>query len=319
MWTKAWLLLCLAAVLPAQQPDYFPLQIGNQWTYRSNGPGPQQVFTVEIADSGTFDGQSYFLTKGFSAGDTWLRMSEDSRLLIYDPAARREKLWAAFGTADGDAYETQVDACTGRARQTSRKAKYQGPLGEFDTTLQVDYSPGKCADAGISQEIFLPYVGLLRRTENTIAGPRRYDLIYARLGGVTVISENQVAFSLTLDRTVYIRSASTPAEMTARLTLRNSEPLRITTGSQEFDLVFKNEKGEVVFRWSDGKVFTLIAREVLLPPGEKNWVILLPLVDRSGSALPPGRYSAEGWLTTSVPANKTYLASVAFQIQPEGK
>jgi len=162
-------------------------------------------------------------------------------------------------------------------------------------------------------------VGLVSRTLTTIAGPRTLELIYARLGGVTVVSAPEVAFSLAIDRAVYVidpqRAAPT---MTARLTLRavhQAEPLRLTFPSgQRFDLGLKNERGDVVYRWSEGKFFTLAIGTETLSHGEKNYVVAAPLAGKDSRPLPPGNYVAEGWLTTMGP--RAYSASVGFEIRP---
>ena len=104
-----------------------------------------------------------------------------------------ETRWYAFGAAEGESYETSIDPCSRRATVESRTHRYEGPAGVFPWALRIVYPPGVCMDAGLTEEIFFPWTGLLRRTETTIAGPRTYDLIYARTGGVTVISQPETA------------------------------------------------------------------------------------------------------------------------------
>jgi hypothetical protein len=158
----------------------------------------------------------------------------------------------------------------------------------------------------------MPYVGLVRR-EQAAGGPAvlNWDLIYARLGGVTYISEQNLSFGLTLDRYVYPASA----EMIARLTLRNTnwEPLELRfPTSQTFDLVLRNEKGDIVYQWSEGKAFLQVYRSETYGYGEQNYAILVPLAARTGAPLPAGKYSAEAWLTTALP--QSYRASAGFEI-----
>ena len=104
--------------------------------------------------------------------------------------------------------------------------------------------------------------------------------------------------------------------MTARLTVRNDhvDPLRIQfpTG-QIFDLTIRNDRGETLYRWSEGQVFTQ-AEQVLEIVGERNNVIRLRLSESSsGAPLPPGNYVAEGWLTTH--SAQTFRAAVSFEIR----
>src|SRR5919198_5667256 len=79
---RACLTFCFAAhAYP--QADYFPLQAGNQWVYRSAGRG--QPIVMEVLKSGDFDGNTYYLTRNFLNHDAWLRTIEDGALVAYDP------------------------------------------------------------------------------------------------------------------------------------------------------------------------------------------------------------------------------------------
>jgi hypothetical protein len=103
--------------------------------------------------------------------------------------------------------------------------------------------------------------------------------------------------------------------LTARLTLRNTaEPIQLTFPSgQSYDLVIRNEKGDILYRWSDGKAFTLAIRTLTFGPGELNFLIQVPLATPDGKPFPQGRYLAEAWLSTLNP--KTYAASAPFDLR----
>jgi hypothetical protein len=201
----------------------------------------------------------------------------------------------------------------------STSATYSGPVGQFNYALEQDY-PG-VFQVGIAKEVFLPYVGMISRSENT-GGPSMtaYDLIYARIGGVTVVSAPEVTFSLTLDRAVYVSNLRTPPgpvpAMTARMTLRvvQDQPVSLTFGtSQLYDLVIRNANGDAVYRWSDGKAFGQIVQTIPFGPGEKNFTVVANLGTSASTPFPPGKYTAEGYLTTS--GTKSYTATVGFEIK----
>ena len=265
----------------------------------------------------------YFLLHGLTPNDTWVRMGNDGTWYAWDSATKTDTVWAAFGTPEGTGYDTAMNPCSKSAAVVSRSAKYSGPVGNFDWALEVRYQPGGCADAGLEHEIYLPWVGLLHRTETTIAGPRDYDLIYARLGTVTVISEKEVTFGLSLDKPVYTANLMPPVVpqlavpvMTARLHLRVTQdaPLELTFASgQTYELVVKDDKGQVVYRWSDGKAFTAAFRKESFGPGERNYVVIVRLADQGDQPLAAGKYVAEAWLTTA--GQRIYTASVGFEIR----
>jgi len=293
--------------------DYFPLHTGNQWIYRETGLGAGSPQIVEVVRAATIEGQVYSLVAGFPGGDAWLRTDEQGTLYAYDPVTRRESVWAVFSTPEGGTYATSINECNRTAKVDSRRARVPLPIGEVSNGLTISYPAANCADAGLSSDVFLPYIGLVQRSAITIAGPRTLELIYARVGGVTVLSEPEVAFSLTLDRAVYAEKLTTPV-ITVRLTLRvTSDPVRLTYASgQRFDIVLKSGDGKEVYRWSDGKAFTLALGTETFGPGEQNYVVEIPLADAAGNRFAPGRYVAEGWVATM--GEKSYVASVGFQI-----
>src|SRR5215471_13665733 len=104
--------------------------------------------------------------------------------------------------------------------------------------------------------------------------------------------------------------------MIARLTLRVSqnEALRLVFPStQRYEFVIRQENGEIVYRWSDGKAFGAVVQEVPFERGEKNWPITVNLRDANGNPFPPGRYVAEAWLTTQ--GSISYSAKIAFEMR----
>lgn len=313
-------LLGAASLLTAAQPDYFPLHVGNQWIYRATGTRGETVLTIEITGAAEFSGRRYWLLHGLEDRDYWLRMDPEGNLWAYDPERDQEQLWYAFGLPEGQEYPTALPGSLSRARIRSRQSVYRGPVGEAGNALEIEY-PG-VFQVGIVREVFLPYIGLVQRVRNT-GGPSSvtYDLIYSRTGGVTVLSQPELSISLTLDRTVYYANLMPPVDperaapwITARLTLRNTaeQPVELVwpTG-QRYDFLIRNEKGEVVWRWSEGRAFTLLYGTEAFR-GERNYTERIRLGDADGRPFPPGRYTLEGWLATQP---KLYSATAGFELR----
>jgi hypothetical protein len=104
--------------------------------------------------------------------------------------------------------------------------------------------------------------------------------------------------------------------MTARLSLRNTsdKPVRLAFSSgQRYDLELKNERGDVVYRWSEGRAFTMELGEEIIGPGERRYEVIVRLADKAGKPLAQGKYTAEAWLTTVGP--RTYVATAGFQMR----
>jgi hypothetical protein len=179
-----------ASISWAGESPYFPLEVGNLWVYETGGTRCCTPLVIEVAQSADFNAHTYFLLKGFprAQGDSWVRINDDGSLVAYDPNQNQETLWYAFQAPEGEPFETAVPFGMGLAVVVSREVNYQGPIGQFDGALQVGYP--RVFQVGISEEIFLPDIGLVQRTENT-GGPSagRYELVYARIGGVTIRSD----------------------------------------------------------------------------------------------------------------------------------
>jgi hypothetical protein len=231
-----------------------------------------------------------------------LRQAEDGSLLKFDPQTRTEGVWLPFGAAEGSSVRTEMDQCSRTVTVASAAAKIAIGIGTFDNALHLRYTPN-CADAGVTEQYFLPYVGMVLHETTSIAGPVRHELVYSLTGATNVVGRTN-AFTLSTDAPVY--KAGQTTELLARVTLRVSEPIQLTFPSgQNTDLRITNERGDSVYVWSADKLFTQIFRELQIE-GERNWVMSVPITD-----LPPGRYTAEGWLTTQP---KLYSAVVRFEI-----
>ena len=172
------------------------------------------------------------------------------------------------------------------------------------------------------QETFLQGIGLALRTQAT-GGPSygSWELIYARVGGMTVDSAPELSFGIALDNSIYTVNMMPPVSygtaaplLTARLRLRNTAP-PITLNfpsSQSFDFTITNDKGAIVYRWSDGQAFAMIVRTETLGPEERDFIVQVRLNGSDKAPLPAGKYVAEGWLTTT--GAKVFDASAPFQV-----
>jgi len=260
-----------------------PLDEGNLWLYHGNGG----LHVIEVGRAEEFAGNRYHLVRGLSAnGDIWVRNDAEGRILMWDERAGHDRVLLDAAAPEGSPYDTAMDPCSRQAVIQSRSAKYSGPVGEFENVLHLEYRPGPCMDAGLSSEDWLAWVGMLRRVRITIAGPREYDLIYARLGGVTYVRAPQTGFSLSLTHSGNV--------LLVRMTLRHTLdwPLRLNfSSSQRFDIAAYDADGKEFYRWSQGRAFlAVMGREEIR--GEKTWVAEIPVAE-----WPKGEYAIRAWLT----------------------
>jgi len=294
-------LLCTAALgasaLHAQ--DYFPLHPENQWIYRTAFARAHSYTTVDILRHEAVGGQTYSVVRNFPTNgqQALLRQTDTGSLIRYNPQTRAEEVWAEFNTEVGGTYRTALDECSQTARIESREAKATVPAAEFSNALQIRYQAANCADAGLESEIYAPYIGLVERTSITIAGPHKAQLVYARVGGVTVLSAPEVALTVGIDKSTY--ASAEPLEL--RLTLRNSSPAPLVldiTSSQRYDAVIRDAAGKDVYQLSAARAFLAVLGREEIAQSERNYLESIPLANHSGQALPAGRYTIEAWITT---------------------
>jgi len=267
---SSWLLVAAHAF--GQVPDYFPLEAGNVWIFRT-APRPagrgEQNTTVEVTRAGSFKGVTYYLLSEYRAGQFWVRNDGAGRVFRYDESSGEDQLWYDFSRKESETYPTALPTCCGRVRVASTHASKQVALGDFEKAFHQLTYPG-VFQIGITEENFLPYVGLVYRGENT-GGPssRTQDLIYAKISGVTVLNASGLGFGVAR------------AKDHARIFLNNNTgaPLRVVFSSgQTYDMTLNDAEGKVLYRWSNGKAFTLALRPVDLAPGETSWLVAIPEV-----------------------------------------
>jgi len=292
------------------QTEYFPLHVGNQWVYRGEGRVAPATVIIDIPRSEVIGHHVYFLVRNLGESNAWLRMADDGTLYSLDRASGRESVWAVFATPERDEYRTSINPCNKTARVESRSTTIKVPAADFINVLEVSYPVAHCADAGLTRDWFVPYVGLVQRESTTIAGPRFLKLAYSRVGGVTVLSEPEVGFALTLDS-----PAPSGDFLTARLTVRSTQekPLALEfLSGQRYDLAVRNQDGDEIYRWSQGLAFTqALGQEEIT--GERNWVVEVPLTI-DGKRLPAGRYRVDAWLTAT-PKSGVFRATLGFEIR----
>lgn len=305
-------LLLWGAGMGFAQADYFPLEQGNQWVYRSSGRFAGQMWTVTVARTEKVGDRAYSVVTGFPEGELWLRKEAGGKMYVWRPEVKREDVFLDFGAPLNTLSPSAIDSCTGEARISERSAAYKGPAAASEKALEVSYERARCADAGVIQDVFVPDVGLVRRTSSSFGGPVVFELSSLRKG-----TANAVSLELTLDKTVYVAEPAPPGYpvMTARLRLRNSGEKSVRMQfprGQTYEFVIRDEKGRVAYQWSAEQMFTQMMHDEVFGPGERIWTLTIPLFVK-GKVLGQGRYTAEGWLTTV--EGKIPAGSVSFEMK----
>ena len=316
----------------ADLPDYFPLDVGDQWIYRATTG--TAFYTVSVNRAVTLQDQTYF---GVTTGDgpeALLRNDGAGHVYRFEASTGSETLLYDFTQGVSSGIQLGVPYTI------TRNGPYTGPIGTFSSLLLL----GRIDTLQESQQGFLPYIGrvygLTRFTSGSasLVPAQVENLVYARLGGITVVTSRDWSFSLSSDRPVYnlgfgntedCQTTNFPGQtataaayrpcLLARVAFHLSGsdpvPLLFPTG-QIFELELRNASGEVVYRLSDHRVYDPKPTEIDLGPGERNFTEVIPLYTEAASAavrwLPAGKYRLFARLADT--PEGTAFAGIAFEI-----
>ncbi len=251
-------------------------------------------------------GRLYHRLTGYVAQPLWVRAAENGDLFFRDEEFDRDLLLSSFENTDRAWFEAPFRPCEQQSQAQTARRDYQGPAGRFSAALSIRYRSFNCADTGVEEELYIENVGMLRRTVTTIAGPRSYDLVQARIGQMTLGE----APSAGLQVSANVSPDAGRIVATLRFLKVGGAPITLQwASSQEHELVLRNSAGDVLYRWSDGRAFLPVVRDEVL---NAEFVRTVPI--ELQSALADGVYTLEAWLTAGS-QGREFSASVAFEVQ----
>jgi hypothetical protein len=165
--------------------QYFPQQVGNEWTYRKTGrlAGEGAGWTNKITrKKGDFFQHSNYWDDGVvrwvhtTGKATVVERSRGNPAVWYQFASPPQKEWTVDLAEEGPPC---VDGSI--AQVTSRNETVEVPAGIFQNCIKLEFR-SNCNDAGVNEQWFAPGVGLVKQTEDTIGGPLISELVSAKIG-----------------------------------------------------------------------------------------------------------------------------------------
>jgi hypothetical protein len=291
-------------------PQFFPLSFGNRWMYRSTSTAETREITVGTPVM--TNGLVYWRVTGYAAEPVYMRVAKDGSLYVLDESMESEVLATRF--SGYESYLTPIAECPHLAQPVEERVPAEGPSGMQAAAAEIRYQSMGCADTGLIGELYIENLGLVRRTVQTLIGPREFELVSARVGPITFEAQPDVAFRLVLERDQIERPANEPGELRASLALSvRSQPLRLRFPSgQRYDLEIKDGSGRTLALWSSGRFFTQEISEIVA--GDLRYTVAMPLTGIDGQRLPDGTYRVHAWLTTEG-AERRFAASAEISIR----
>jgi hypothetical protein len=277
---------------------FLPLQEGNTWTYREQITG--QTFNVRVGQPVTILGHVYYDLVGYTDTDLLVRIEETYGSLVYwDGSSNQEILLTSFEQFEGGHWIAPFRPCPMQDAQGLLKlGNHDGPAGPIPGVLEIQYRAIGCADVGTVKEQYADHLGMLRRVVTSIAGPRTFDLVAARVGNITIDAAPSASFSVSLGPT----TGAGPVLATLRLHVNSKSPLTLSFASgQEYDFALKTSAGTTLWRWSDGRAFSQALHQRIVAD-EWSATVEIPWPTTSGGGvLQPGDYTVEAVVTNLNP------------------
>ncbi len=285
-------------------PDFFRLEPGSVREYRAQTS--TDSFTIRVGTMGIMHNEHvHYAVTGYGK-DTLLIHRDDRTGALYYLNQDTEQDTLLTSIEQGPGWFQANQRPCDQEGHAEGLVPYLGPSGEFANALAIRYRSYGCADTGIESERYVENLGMVQRTFQTFAGPVHYDLVHASIGPMLVTEQPGTTFS------VGVRRTSLPRVI---VDLRWNAPaqgaeLEMPT-SQEYEVVLRNAKGDILWRWSDGQFFLQQPRTRTVR--HLSYDVEVPL-QFYGILLNKGVYTVEAWLTTV--QERRYAGSVSFLYTP---
>jgi hypothetical protein len=315
---------------------YFPLRVGNQWVYQRNSATQRDQWRAEVTGRViAANGRAYFSLAGYFGPSRLVRASARNVVSEFNPNRTSDNLWYLLGGSVGTTWEIQLvplptatlipDCISGsKATIASRSEVVKVPAGEFRDVVRVDYrSP--CADAGLNSEWFAPGVGLVRREENSFAGPIVSELVSSEIGDLS-LPRLPYSTALLLDRPLYYNNLMPSTipnpipTVTGFFVLRNrtSTPVELLFGGcKSVSLKVVDETGQVLVTASGndgGCCLCLNIQRFILVNDTLTLPFSFKLATADGKPLADGHYGVVATLDT-LETNLDPSATARIEVQ----
>ncbi len=297
--------LCLAG------PDLHVMRDGDAKVFQSS-IGQREL--KGVANSG-----SWTKLEGHPLGDGWFRnYSSGGDSWIIQWRGYYEGL-IKTNAAAGESWNIDAnDACLQPAVATmaSVGSTVTVPAGTFDDCVMVTFV-GNCADGGTQSVTFAPDVGIIAWTEQSIMGPRTFELQSAQIGGaVYPVPFEGIKVSTRLNDVAFQAGPTARIEISGAII--NDSPDAVTlihSSGQLYDATITdlNGSGMILSQWSHGRFFTMAFVNKTIAPGDTlSYDFSMDVKDNAGNNLPAGTYVLTWWST----GNKAFGGKTTFTVDP---
>ena len=289
--------------------DYLPMQASDSKVFHHNG----NEVTVKVAEAYGAKWKKYSSFMGKAQQWVW---SDDASQKVYWLSNGKTQLLVDFSRAVGSVFNVNVDECTNQTTIAEKQYVSITSAGNFSNATRLTFS-GQCADAGLLEAVFVPRVGLVSYTQQSLIGPVRYELSRANVAGVSypVHSGIAMATEFPIGRIMSNEQHTVSAYLT--LENRSDEPVGFHFNtSQTFDIAILAADGTVLNTWSANKRFMMAFHSIELAPGEsRRFGGEIALKDFNGQTLDVGSYRLRITITGSNAPQASVFTGVQYSAE----
>ena len=257
--------------------------------YRSYKNSHGEVVNVGIVDSSSANWKQY--SSYFGQDNQWLWVSNDGQRVYWINESGELNLLFDAEDPLGTEYSVSIDGCTDRAVLAEKSATTTTSAGIFNNALRLDFL-GDCYDAGLESAWFVPSIGLVKWTQDSILGSVEFELEHAKVGNMTLPNQGGIELSAQFPSAPVFLNQQQTVEATITLINHSEETIRLDfTSGQTFEIYLYDDNDQLVTLWSKDRMFTQALHSIEIKPGgAERFGGELELSDLDGETLDIGTY-----------------------------
>jgi hypothetical protein len=255
-------------------------------SYKNSHGGTVSVSVVESSGANWKQYSSYF-----GKENQWLWVSNDGQKVYwYNESEETDLLFDAKDPV-GTEYLVRIDGCTDRAVLADKSATATTLAGTFSNALRLDFS-GYCFDEGLESAWFVPNVGLVKWTQDSILGSVEFELEHAKVGSMTLPNQGGIELSAQFPSEPIILNQQQSVAASITLVNHSDETIRLDfTSGQTFEIYLYDDNDQLVTLWSKDRMFTQALHSIEIKPGgAERFGGELELTNLDGQSLDIGTY-----------------------------
>lgn len=257
--------------------------------YRSYTSSHDDTVSTSVVDTRGANWKQY--SNYLGRDNQWLWLSNDGQQVYWMNESQELDLLFDANDPVGTEYSVRIGGCTERAVLAEKLSSMSMTAGTFDNAIRLDFS-GYCHDAGLESAWFVPSVGLVKWTQDSLIGSVEFELEHAKVGDMTLPNQDGIELSAQFPAETVMLNKDKAIEAAITLVNHSDETIRLDfTSGQTFDIYLYDDNEQLVSLWSSDRMFTQELHSMdIKPGGAERFGGELELKNLDGEPLDIGSY-----------------------------